>query len=164
MIIFVEGSLFSASPRFSFAQCISGDVQFGMFRGIALQFLKIFPDLEQLRLYEVMPWEIDGKYIYHLVTKEKYWHKPVPYNLFVTLKSMKKHASENLVRDIAVPFLGCGRDKLDFHSVVFPMIKTLFEDSQINIHIYYPMSHVLRMQRLVIILMFCHLLLKNPLV
>ena len=155
MITFVEGSLFSASPLFSFAQCISGDVKFGMFRGISVQFLKFFPELEQIRLYEmlqlgeVLPWETGGKFIYNLVTKQKYWCKPVPYNLFVTLKDMRAHASANFVSDIAMPFLGAGRDKLDFFNVVFPMIKTIFEYSPINIHIYYPKSQVIHMKRLV---------------
>ena len=132
MITFVEGSLFSASPLFSLAQCISGDVAFGMFRGISVQFLKFFPELEQIRLYEmlrlgeVLPWETGGKFIYNLVTKQKYWYKPVPYNMFVTLKAMQTHASENFVSDIAMPFLGAGHDKLDFFNVVFPMIKTIY--------------------------------------
>ena len=58
-------------------------------------------------------------------------------------------ASENFVSDIAMPFLGAGRDKLDFYNVVFPMIKTVFEHSPINIHIYYPKSQVIHMKRLV---------------
>ena len=48
-----------------------------------------------------------------------------------------------------MPFLGAGRDKLDFYNVVFPMIKTVFEDSPINIHVYYPKSQVIHMKRLV---------------
>ena len=67
----------------------------------------------------------------------------------MTLKSMRTHASENFVSDIAMPFLGAGRDKLDFFNVVFPMIKTIFEYSPINIHIYYPESQVIDMKRLV---------------
>ena len=165
MITFVEGSLFSASPLFSLAQCISGDVKFGMFKGISVQFLKFFPELEQIRLYEmlqlceVLPWELEGRFIYNLVTKEHYWCKPVPYNLYMTLKTMRSHASENFVSDIAMPFLGAGLDKLDFYNVVLPMIKNVFEDSSINIHIYYPKSQVFHMKRLVYALFLCTLLL-----
>ena len=156
MISFVEGSLFSSSQSFSLAQCISGDVMLGMFKGISKQFMEKFPELEQIRLYEmlqlgeVLPWEVGGRFIYNLVTKEKFWCKPVPYNLYVTLKTMHNHARENFVSDIAMPFLGAGRDKLDFYNVVLPMIKTVFEDSPINVHIYYPKSRDLHLKRLVI--------------
>ena len=84
MITFVEGSLFSASQGFSLAQCISGDVKFGIFRGISVQFLEHYPGLEHLRSYNVLslgaavPVKIRGKFIYNLVTKTLYWHKPVP--------------------------------------------------------------------------------------
>ena len=153
MITFVEGSLFSASQGFSLAQCISGDVKFGIFRGISVQFLEHYPGLEHLRSYNVLslgtavPVKIRGKFIYNLVTKTLYWHKPVPYNIFVALKSMRSHASDNSVRDIAVPFLGSGIDRLDFFNVVFPMIKTVFGETAINIHVYCPKSY----KRLVII-------------
>ena len=102
-----------------------------------------------LQLGEVLPWEIGGRFIYNLVTKEHFWSKPVPYNLYVTLEAMRAHASEHFVSDIAMPFLGAGRDKLDFYNVVLPMVKTVFEDSLINVHIYYPKSGALRIERLV---------------
>lgn len=68
----------------------------------------------------------------------------------MTLKTMHNHARENFVSDIAMPFLGAGRDKLDFYNVVLPMIKTVFGDSPINVHIYYPKSRDLHLKRLVI--------------
>ena len=157
MITFVEGSLFSANKGFSLAQCISGDVRYGMFRGISVQFLEHYPGLEQLRSYSVLnlgavvPVKIRGKFIYNLITKPLHWHKPVPYNLFVALKSMKSHASDNSVRDIAVPFLGSGLDRLDFFNVVFPMNETVFGGTNINIHVYCPASY----KRLVILWTFC---------
>ena len=142
MIEFVEGCLFSANRNYSLAQCISGDINVGMFRGISVQFLDIYPELAELRslkvlnLGAVIPVKFDEKFIYNLVTKPCFWHKPEPYNILVSLKSMKIHAINNSVNDIAIPFLGSGCDKLDFFEDVLPLIQIIFRDSSINIHIY----------------------------
>ena len=49
MITFAFGSLFTADETHSLAQCISGDTQFGMFRGISVQFIELYPELRDLR-------------------------------------------------------------------------------------------------------------------
>ena len=113
-----------------------------MFRGISVEFLRIYPELEKLREYntlelgEVVPVMVDGKFIYNLVTKPLHWQKPVPSNLLVTMKAMKDHALKHSVKDISIPFLGSGCDKMNFYKDVLPLIYDVFEDSTINIHIY----------------------------
>ena len=49
MIEFLYGSLFTADKAHSLAQCISGDTRVGMFRGIAVEFMKLYPELRELR-------------------------------------------------------------------------------------------------------------------
>ena len=49
MINLVKGDIFNAPNTFSFAQCVSKDSHQGMFRGIAVEFLKRFPALKVLR-------------------------------------------------------------------------------------------------------------------
>lgn len=142
MIGFVAGSLFSTNKTHSLAQCISGDVRHGLFQGISVEFMKIYPELEKLRehnvleLGEVVPVMVDGKYIYNLVTKPHHWQKPVPNDIHAALKTMKEHALKHSVKAIAMPFLGSGRDKLDFLVDVLPLIYDVFENSHIDIHIY----------------------------
>ena len=156
MISFVEGSLFSTNSDFSLAQCISSDAQYGMFRGISVQFLDHFPELIVLRemgeiaLGAAIPVNVEGRFVYNLVTKIRYWSKPVPYNLFMTLKAMKSHASEYSVKNIAIPFLGSGLDKLNFFEVVFPLVREVFENTNIDIHVYCPKSFSSMNERLVI--------------
>ena len=68
MFSLVHGNIFDASGNFSYAQCISSDTSSGMFRGIAVDFLSHFPELEVLRSYDMsntvgkaVPVDIGGK-------------------------------------------------------------------------------------------------------
>ena len=114
MITFNEGSLFTADKAHSLGQCISGDVRFGMFRGISVEFLTKYPKLEKMRklgtlkLGEALPVKIGEKYIYNLVTKPLHWQKPKRCNILVALKCMMEHAVSNSVSNIALPFIGSG--------------------------------------------------------
>ena len=67
MINLVKGDIFNAPNTFSFAQCVSKDSHQGLFRGIAVEFLKRFPALKVLRgkvLVEgsAEPVFVDGKF------------------------------------------------------------------------------------------------------
>ena len=56
-------------------------------------------------------WDSTGKrYIYILVTKERFCDKPNLFTLSKTLEAMKIHASMNGISTIAIPKLGCGLD------------------------------------------------------
>ena len=129
MITFVFGSLFTRDYNFSLAQCISSDV--GMFQGISVKFLELYPELRGLRCVgdrevgTVVPMKVGGKCIYNLITKHFYWNKPTLTAIYSALWSMKCHARDFQVFDIAVPFLGAGCDKIDFYCDVLPMPRTL---------------------------------------
>ena len=143
MIQFIEGSLFSTNEGYSLAHCISMDTKRGMFRGIAVDFLEFFPELQQLRLFSVprtglaIPIRIGNRFIYNLVTKSCYWDKPKVCDLQFSLESMLIHAIENKVSNIAIPLLGSGCDKLDFVRQVMPLIDHVFGTSPVSVHIYY---------------------------
>ena len=69
---------------------------------------------------QVFPfWDSTGKrYIYNLVTKEKFCDKPNLSKLSKTLETKKSHASMNGVSTIAIPKLGCGLDQMNWQQVV----------------------------------------------
>ena len=69
--------------------------------------------------------KVGGKCIYNLITKHFYWNKPTLTAIYSALWSMKCHARDFQVFDIAVPFLGAGCDKIDFYCDVLPMPRTL---------------------------------------
>ena len=56
---------------------------------------------------------IGKRYIYNLVTKERFCDKSNLLTLSKTLKAMKVHASMNGVSTIAIPKLGCGLDQMN---------------------------------------------------
>ena len=64
-------------------------------------------------------WDSTGKrYIYNLVTKERFCDKPNLSTPSKTLEAMKIHASMNGVSTIAIPKLGCGLDQMNWPEVV----------------------------------------------
>ena len=70
--------------------------------------------------------------VFNLVIKEKYWHKPTLETLKAALLDMKAYATNMQVDKIAMPRIGCGLDKLDWHNVK-PMIEETFKDTPIEI-------------------------------
>ena len=81
-------------------------------------------------------WDSTGKrYIYHLVTKEKFCDKPNLSTLSKTLGAMKIHASTNGVSTIATPKLGYGLDQMNWQDVV-KLLRELFAYAELQIVVY----------------------------
>ena len=77
----------------------------------------------------------DDRFIYYLITKERYFHKPTYDTLKASLKSMLLHCQENKVTNLSMPTIGCGLDKLEWPKVA-NVIKDVFGDSGITITVY----------------------------
>jgi hypothetical protein len=163
MINLVKGDIFNAPNTFSFAQCVSKDSHQGMFREIAVEFLKRFPALKVLR-GKVL---VEGKIIYNLVSKPTFWYKPKIGCLRACIVSVHDHANQSIyldetghvkafyiriflhrihasgwgIEDIAVPLLGSGLDKLDFAAAVYPILENVFGGSKVHLHIYHQGRH-----------------------
>ena len=106
---------------FSFAQCISQDTERAMFKGIAVDFLKLFQILELQSkglLGSGVPVSSGQILIYNLKAKEKYSGKPTLNMIKRGLVSMHDHAVSNGVPEIKMPLSGSGLDKLDFRDVL----------------------------------------------
>ena len=133
----VKGNLFNSPKTSSLAHCVSVDLE--MSKGIASGFKKLFGKVDELteqkcNVGEVAILEENGRYIYYLVIKRKYYHKPTYESLEKTLVAMREHCIENNVSELSIPRIGCGLDRLKW-SVVIEMIKNIF-DININIKIY----------------------------
>ena len=64
-------------------------------------------------------WDSTGKrYIYNLVTKEKFCDEPNLSTLSKTLETMEIHARTNGVSTISIPKLGCALDQPNWQEVV----------------------------------------------
>ena len=140
MIFTKIGNVFDSPCSYSLCHCISSDGH--MRKGIAVQFVSNFPPICALRgsrlsVGTAVPVFCQGRFIYNLVTKRRFWMKPSLSSLFSSLRSMLHHAERNGVTDISLPKIGSGCDKLVFESDVLPQLKLLFSNSHINIHIFW---------------------------
>ena len=81
-------------------------------------------------------WDSTGKrYIYNLVTKERFFDKPNLSTLSKRLEAMKIHASTNGVSTIAISRLGCRLVQMNWQEVV-KLLRDIFAYADVQIVIY----------------------------
>lgn len=127
--------LFTMPQGYYLAHCISSDFALGA--GIA----KVFDNVYNMKfkLYRNYP---DYKYIggeallidntFNLVTKQKCWHKPTYESLREALESMRVQLEILNVTKLAMPWIGCGLDRLQ-RDQVHDLICEVFNDMDIEI-------------------------------
>ena len=86
---------------------------------------------------QVFPfWDSTGKrYLYNLVTKERFCDKPKLTTLSKTLEALKIHAGMNGVSTIALPKLGCVLDQMNWQEVV-KLLRDIFAYADVQIIVY----------------------------
>ena len=122
------------------AHCISADAK--MSKGFAetirnhINGLQEYCYKSKAFVGSVIPfWDNDAnKFIYNLVTKNKFFGKPTLENLRISLENMRGHALLNNVQIITMPKIGCGLDKLSWNEVL-KILKDTLTDSGILIQI-----------------------------
>ena len=125
----------------SMGHCISADAQ--MSKGFAQVLSERVPRLRRtcrqanLLNYQVFPfWDSSSRrYIYNLVTKEKYSDKPDLQTLATTLQSMRSYATMHGVSTIAILKIGCGLDQMNWPDVV-KLLREIFAYSDKQIVVY----------------------------
>ena len=75
------------------------------------------------------------RYIYNLVTNEKFCDAPDLSTLSKTLEAMKIHEIMNSVATIAIPKLGCGLDQMHCQEVV-KLLRDIFAYADVQIVVY----------------------------
>ena len=115
----VIGNVFDSKD--SIAHCVSAD--FKMSAGIARHFKRKFPtkyptDLDH-SYTPLWPQRLPEtrRYLYHLVTKQKYFNKPTYSTLRASLERMRTHAENNGIPRISMPCIATGLDQLDWEKV-----------------------------------------------
>lgn len=134
----IKGNLFDRKlehPSEYYVHCISRDYACGA--GIAKEFNKRYNlSLRLLDLPRTSCMIIDD--VISLITKSRYWQKPTYDSLKKALVDLKDLCGESLlnVKTLVMPKIGCGLDRLSWKNVK-KMLKEIFEDTDINIEIYY---------------------------
>ncbi|TSM04876.1 O-acetyl-ADP-ribose deacetylase 1 [Bagarius yarrelli] len=134
----VRGDLFSCPSTDSLAHCISMDCKMGA--GIAVKFKKNFRGVKELLAQQKQPGECavlqrGDRFVYYLITKEKYNHKPTYKTLRQSLEAMKSHCLENGVTRLSIPRIGCGLDRLSWEKVS-AILEKVFHNTGIVITVY----------------------------
>ena len=114
----VRGDIFTSAS--CLGHCISADKKLG--KGIAKVFERMFLLKSRLRLMnlnvgDVAAVQIDGRWIFNLVTKKRFFHKPRLDDLEKCLVNLKNCVIRSNVKYLALPKLGCGLDRLDWNTV-----------------------------------------------
>jgi len=82
-----------------------------MGKGIAVDFKRKFGKVQDLIAQNKVVGEMallkhKDRYVYYLVTKERYWNKPTYQTLTSSLEKMRDHAVNNGVKMISMPKIG----------------------------------------------------------
>lgn len=77
----------------------------------------------------------NNRYIYYLITKEKYFDKPTYQTLHSSLEAMRNHALLNDVKSLAMPKIGCGLDGLQWPKVK-GLLEEVFKHTEIEINVW----------------------------
>ena len=133
----IEGDLFSSKG--CLAHCVSAD--FHMCVGVAKQVKTRYPttypkDVDHKK-QPVFAQLIEGerRYVYHLVTKQRYFEKPTYESIKTSLQQMRTHAEWSGVKRISLSRTGCGLDQLRW-SELRSLIKDVFKGSHVAITVY----------------------------
>ncbi|XP_035596298.1 ADP-ribose glycohydrolase OARD1 isoform X1 [Oncorhynchus keta] len=134
----VKGDLFSGPEDEALAHCISKDCHMGA--GIAVMFKKKFGGVAELKEQKKVPGQcavLKGhkRFVYYLITKEKYSKKPTYDSLRQSLEDMRSHCLKNGVTAISMPRIGCGLDRLSWDKVE-KMLEKVFQPTSISITVY----------------------------
>ena len=138
----IFGDLFDLPDQTtSLAHCVSRDLKMG--KGIAKLFRDKFGRTNELaqanaKIGETAILKLNNpnRFIYNMVTKEKYSDFPTYDSLQESLIFTRDHALKNKVHHIAMPKIGCGLDKLNWNAVR-TLIKNVFLDTDIKISVYH---------------------------
>ena len=130
----IYGDLFTTDCKY-LAHCVSSDYALGA--GIAVQFNKRFDMSAKLNAVgnHKYPETILIDNVFNLVTKNKCWMKPTLATLKETLIQMRTICIAKDIKEIAMPKIGAGLDRLPW-MFVSETIKEVFQDTDISIKVY----------------------------
>lgn len=136
----LKGNLFAAKTGWVFAHCISQDAAMGA--GIALQFRNRYPKMPQYvrtnatQFPSIVRYVEDGRVIYNLVTKARYYNKPSRRNFATAVELLFAELAKHGETKIVMPLIGAGLDQLPW-AVTRNQLQTLSKKYRINVVVVY---------------------------
>ena len=134
-LIQMKIDLFSSPDDISLAHCISQDLRMGKEKSERYKELFGSPDHLQgqgKQVGQIAILSLEKRFVYHMITKQTFWEKPTYEALNQCLLEVKSHAVKNQVKQINMPKVGCGLDRLNW-IIVRRIIERIFGDTDIHI-------------------------------
>ena len=129
----IEGDLFSSKD--CLAHCVSADFHMGtgLAKQVKTRYATTYPkDIDHKTQPLFAQWiEQERRYVYHLVTKQRYFEKPTYESVKTSLQQMRIHAEWSGVKRISLPRIGCGLDQLNW-SEIRSLIKDVFKGGHVT--------------------------------
>ncbi len=130
----IKGDLFNSKE--CLVHCVSKDFRMGA--GIAKTFKQKFGKVDELLKQNIEIGDFaflkkDDKYIFYLVTKERYYNKPKLKDIESSLKVLYKFCIKNKIKSLSMPKIGCGLDKQNWTDVS-KLLKNIFTDIEITVY------------------------------
>ncbi|XP_031355947.1 uncharacterized protein LOC116180204 isoform X2 [Photinus pyralis] len=134
-VVEIQEDLFNMSTEYSLAHCVAEDMNMGS--GIAVRFSQEFKRREELYSQRQRPGglailEDKGRYIYYLVTKKESNGKPTMLTMWNSLRKLRQHIEDNNVKQLAIPRIGCGLDRLEWSEVKY-LLECIFQETDVAI-------------------------------
>lgn len=135
-LVYINADLFESTS--SLAHCVSQDLMMG--KGIAKQFKRRFGRVEELKAQGrtvggVSFLQERNRYLFYLITKERYFYKPTYDSLKSSLEELRDKCLLLGVKELAIPKIGCGLDRLEWYKVQ-PIIENVFRHTNMTIKVY----------------------------
>lgn len=139
MQVHFRTDLFEAGAGHSKAHCVSADLALGA--GVAKQFRVRYgaprpgtqPRVGDCVVQNVVD-DDEPAFVFHLVTKERFWHKPSLATLRSALAALRDALRERALTEVWMPRIGCGLDRLNWQDVA-PMILEVLSDWAGVVHV-----------------------------
>lgn len=131
-------NLFNVDKKYALVHCISQDCE--MSEGIARQFNDLYPEMKSsIKEYcYVYPscipylYAPEDRVIFNLVTKKLSWNKPTYKDFESSLIMLLKECKRKNIKYLAMPMIGCGKDRLQWN-IVRRIIEKVFSNTDIEI-------------------------------
>ena len=136
-----KGDLFDEAndATAALAHCVSQDLHMGA--GIAVQFKQRYGSVDILKqlnptVGNVIFLSREQRFVFYLVTKARYFHKPTYATLKNALLYLRDRCQTYGIKTLSMPRIGCGLDGLEWPRVK-ALLYTVFSDLAITITVYH---------------------------
>lgn len=138
-LVHINGDILNSPAWMPIAHCVSLDGKMGAGLARTLQFkFNLRNDFLKADkcVGSVVALRRGDRFIVNMITKERYFHLPTATDFETSLQNVRKFMIFNNIRELAVPELGAGLDKLNLNLVI-SLIQKVFKYDPVIIYMHH---------------------------